>query len=89
MIWANPAKSKAICDQCGHMYKHRDLKMSSYGTLVCPSCYDGAFDLLNHPQNKAPANVFDHIAIRDPRPEVVFTTVTSTWSVSATIWVGR
>ena len=36
--------------------------------LNCPTCFDGAFDLKNHPQNKAP-NVRDITAIENPRPD--------------------
>jgi hypothetical protein len=43
--------------------------MNSYGMLVCPTDYDGAYDLKNHPQNKTP-DVRDNPAIRNPRPEL-------------------
>ena len=43
------------------------MKKNSFGLLVCPTDYDGAFDEKNHPQNKAP-NVKDDETIRDPRP---------------------
>ena len=43
------------------------MKKNSYGLLVCPTDFDGAFDEKNHPQNRAP-NVKDDETIRDPRP---------------------
>jgi hypothetical protein len=43
------------------------MKKNSFGLLVCPTDYDGAFDEKNHPQNKAP-DVKDDETIRDPRP---------------------
>ena len=43
------------------------MKKNSYGLLVCPTDFDGAFDEKNHPQNKAP-DVKDDETIKDPRP---------------------
>ena len=43
------------------------MKKNSFGLLVCPTDYDGAFDEKNHPQNKAP-DVKDDETIKDPRP---------------------
>ena len=42
---------------------------------MCSTCYDGAFDLQNHPQNK-PINVRDNEALKDALPEVSFAYVT-------------
>ena len=61
-------KAKAMCDSCGFVYPMRVMKLSSYDTLRCPQCFDGAYDLKNHPQNKVP-NVKDNPAIRNPRPD--------------------
>ena len=58
----------AMCDQCSFVYPHRVMQLNSYGMLNCPTCFDGAFDLKNHPQNKAP-NVRDITAIENPRPD--------------------
>ena len=43
-----------MCDACGFVYPHRVMKLSSYDTVSCPQCFDGAYDLKNHPQNKLP-----------------------------------
>jgi|TARA_R110002020_G_scaffold310880_1_gene526526 hypothetical protein len=64
---ATDRKAVGLCDICGFKYPHRILKMNSYGLMVCPTDFDGAFDLKNHPQNKAP-NVKDDESIRNPRP---------------------
>jgi hypothetical protein len=64
---ATDRKAVGLCDVCGFKYPHRILKMNSYGLMVCPTDFDGAFDLKNHPQNKAP-NVKDDESIRNPRP---------------------
>ena len=58
----------AMCDDCGFVYPHRVMKLNSYGMLNCPICFDGAFDLKNHPQNKV-TNVRDDTAIVNPRPD--------------------
>jgi hypothetical protein len=42
----------SVCDRCGFNYKRRDLRKESTNFVVCHSCYDGAFDLKSHPQNR-------------------------------------
>ena len=65
---ASNKNSFAMCDQCSFVYPHRLMKLNSYGMLNCPTCFDGAYDLKNHPQNKIP-DVRDDITIRNPRPD--------------------
>lgn len=65
-----------ICDVCGFRYKLRELKMNSYGLMVCPMDFEKA-DLKNHPQNKA-SNVQDEENLKDvtrrsPMPPTVVT----------------
>lgn len=64
---ASIKRAYALCDVCGFRYRRRDLKKNSYGMLVCPSDFDGAYDKKNHPQNKSP-NVKDNEFIKNPRP---------------------
>ena len=66
---ASNKNALAMCDQCGFVYPHRIMKFSSYKTLNCPECFDGAYDLKNHPQNKVP-DVREDISIRNPRPDI-------------------
>ena len=62
-----------ICDICGFRYRLRDLKKTSYGSMVCFLDYE-KYDLNNnHPQNKQ-KNVFDDENVtsvhrRSPMPE--------------------
>jgi len=42
----------SVCDRCGFNYKRRSLKKETTGSVVCQSCYDGAYDLKSHPQNR-------------------------------------
>ena len=42
-----------ICEGCGWSYKLNVLKKNSYGSLMCPTDFDGRYDLKNHPQNKS------------------------------------
>ena len=81
---ASTKRALAICDTCGFRYPHRVLKMNSYGMLVCPTDYDGAYDLKNHPQNKTP-DVRDNPAIRNPRPEL-HAERNLDWEAAASIW---
>jgi rubredoxin len=65
------AKSRnvfGLCDICGFRYRLNQLKKTSYGAMVCPTDYDGAYDLKNHPQNKAP-NTRREIFIQNARPD--------------------
>lgn len=41
-----------VCDRCSFEYKRREMRKETTGWLVCHSCYDGAYDLKNHPQNR-------------------------------------
>ena len=66
---ANNKNSVAICDTCGFRYPHRVMRMNSYGMLVCPTDWDGAFNLVNSPQNKSP-DVRDDENIRNPRSDI-------------------
>jgi len=59
-----------VCDICGFTYMYDETTYSSYNTVRCPYCDDGAFDLKNHPQNWPPPVVADPIAVKDPRPDV-------------------
>ena len=88
---ASNKRALAICDTCGFQYPHRVLKMNSYGMLVCPTDYEGAYDLKNHPQNKT-ANVRDDESIRNPRPplnndrNIIWNDATNTWENYDTDW---
>ena len=65
---ASNRNAMAMCDQCSFVYPHRVMQLNSYSMLVCQECFDGAYDLKNHPQNKAP-NVRDNPVIKNPRPD--------------------
>ena len=65
---ATNKNARAMCDICGFVYAHRVMKLNSYGMLVCPTDWDGAYDFKNHPQNKVP-RVGDDITIRNARPD--------------------
>ena len=83
-------RAKAVCDVCGFVYPHNVMKLNSYGLLVCPTDFDGAYDEKNHPQNRAP-NVKDDETIRNPRPtrSEAFTTwdnQTTNWEATTQDW---
>jgi len=83
-------RAKAVCDICGFVYPHNVMKLNSYGLLVCPTDFDGAYDEKNHPQNRAP-DVKDDETIRNPRPtrSEAFTTwenQNTNWEVTTQNW---
>ena len=73
----------AMCDQCSFVYPHRVMQLNSYNLLVCQTCFDGAFDLKNHPQNKV-ADVRDDPSIRNPRPDTGGRNLT--WALANITW---
>lgn len=68
--YASGKFSVFCCDVCGWEYPYLDREYSSYHTVQCPVCFDGSYDLVNHPQNKPPPVYPDPQAILDPRPDV-------------------
>jgi hypothetical protein len=84
MTYASGKYARFVCDMCGFAYPYLDRQKTSYGTVVCPTCFDGDYDLKNHPQNKAPVISVDAEALEDMRPEVVVCIDTS-WTPSLTI----
>lgn len=69
-VYASYKNNLFICDQCSFEYHSSERNKSSYNTVVCQSCFDGAYDLRNHPQNKPPPVYPDPQAVLDPRPDV-------------------
>jgi len=65
---ATEKRAIGMCDECGFVYPQRVMRLSSYNTLRCPTCFDGRYDLHNHPQNKAP-NVSEDPVINNARPD--------------------
>lgn len=84
MAFATGENSLFVCDVCGFTYPYTSRRKSSYGTIQCDDCYDGAYDLKNHPQNFGPPLSEDPQGLEDPRPEEVFETPTSLWTPSTT-----
>ena len=80
---ASNKNALAMCDQCSFVYPHRVMQLNSYDMLICQTCFDGAYDLKNHPQNKIP-NVRDDITIRNPRPDIGGRNIV--WETANTNW---
>ena len=80
---ASNRNAMAMCDQCSFVYPHRVMQLNSYSMLVCQECFDGAYDLKNHPQNKAP-DVRDNPAIKNPRPDTYGRN--PTWQLANITW---
>lgn len=88
---ATNKNAKAICDTCGFEYPLRVLRMNSYGMMVCPTDWEGQYDLKNHPQNKTP-NVRDDETLRNPRPpsnndrNIAWQSANTEWENETTEW---
>ena len=80
---ASNKNALAMCDTCGFVYPHRVMRLNSYHMITCPDCFEGQYDLENHPQNKVP-DVRDNPAIRDPRPDNGGRSLT--WEQAITKW---
>lgn len=80
-----------ICDTCGFRYKLNQLKKNSYGMMQCPTDFDGAYDLKNHPQNKSP-RIDERYFIQDARPEnnddrnIIWNNANSQWQNNNGYW---
>tara|TARA_R110000803_G_C11788111_1_gene297620 strand:+ start:302 stop:580 length:279 start_codon:yes stop_codon:yes gene_type:complete len=80
-----------ICEVCGWRYKLSTLKKNSYGSLVCPTDFEGRHDLKNHPQNRsAPARAEG--IVRGTNPEYFeerqkdYDDQSSNWNSQDTYW---
>ena len=60
---------KAECDICGFAYRRTLMKKNSYGLWVCPDDWDGAYDRVNHFQNKVPDMRDNSNFVMNARPE--------------------
>lgn len=70
MAFASGKYAKGLCDRCGWEYKYLQLKVEKGTNLkVCPECNDFGYSIVSHPQNYAPKDLSDNIALKNPRPE--------------------
>ena len=76
-------KARAMCDSCSFVYDMRVMKLNSYDMLICPECFEGNYDLKNHPQNKS-ADVRDDTIVPNARPDVFGRNVT--WEAANITW---
>ena len=57
----------SLCDRCGQKYYRRQLRKESLGLVVCAACYDGAYDLKRHPQNRPARPRYESRKVTDGR----------------------
>lgn len=75
-----------VCDRCSWAYPYESRKRETGGAIVCPDCFDGSYDIINHPQNRVMVEP-EKAGLEDARPEVVLaTTEASAWSPRQTVW---
>lgn len=67
--WAKGKNAKRICARCGLTCKYLEMKKELTGNYVCLECYDGKYQLLNHPLNK-PAPFRPDAPLKDARPDI-------------------
>lgn len=73
--WAKGTKSLAVCGRCGFTFKYTTMQKELSGLWVCHDCYDGEYQMLNHPQLRPPAPKPD-APLERPRPDVVMAPAT-------------
>lgn len=56
-----------LCDRCGYKYYAHQLRKESTLLIVCASCYDGAYDIKKHPQNRPPRPRYESRKVPDGR----------------------
>ncbi len=76
-------KAKAMCDTCSFVYDKKVMRLNSYDMLICPQCFEGNYDLKNHPQNKS-ADVRDDTIVPNARPDVFGRNIT--WEAANITW---
>lgn len=77
--------STAICRRCGWAYPYNSLKAETTKLRVCDTCYDGEYDIVNHPQNRAAPVTPDPEGLKDASPDVHLATTSVGWTVSLTM----
>ena len=76
-------KAKAMCDTCSFVYDKKVMRLNSYDMLTCPQCFEGNYDLKNHPQNRS-ADVRDDTIVPNARPDVYGRNIT--WEAANITW---
>lgn len=59
----------SLCDRCGQKYYRHQLRKESTKLVVCESCFDGAYDLKKHPQNRPPRPRYESRKVPDGRQQ--------------------
>lgn len=74
--YAKGKRALSICDRCGFTYGYREMKQELTGIWVCPTCFDGDYQALNHPQLHPPAPKPD-APLERPRPDAIMVEATT------------
>ena len=68
--------NKSICDRCGFATPYLARKRERSGLYVCSDCYDGRFQAIGNPRDKAPYLPPEGILKEPRRDAFVQTSVT-------------
>lgn len=63
----------SLCDRCGQKYYRRQLRKESTNLVVCNDCFDGAYDLKKHPQNRPARPRYESRKVPDGRQQADLT----------------
>ena len=68
--WARGDKARAICDRSGFEYPYKEMVVEPGTRLfVHYTESDGAWNLIDHPQNFPPKNLVDGVALKNARTD--------------------
>ena len=88
---ASNKNAYGLCDVCGWRYPLKDLKRDSQNLSVCPTDWEGRFDLTNHPQNFS-ARLGENPTVRNPRPDqnidrdLIWENASGNWEDADAFW---
>jgi hypothetical protein len=69
---------RTVCDRCSFEYSRRMMRKEATGSVVCYRCFDGAFDLKKHPQNRPARAKRESLPVPDGRPPIDLTELLAT-----------
>lgn len=70
-MYSSGKRALAVCDRCGFAYPYSRIRTEmGTGSRVCPTCDDGHYSLVSHPQNYSFSPSEEPQGLEYPRPDV-------------------